>query len=131
MKYGEAKKQLYQSVRTGEQDSIDSDVNVIRLQHEGTKILPAGVIRDCLKFAGVFIGDERKVSEALVNAVAGPRSKLRNRMVPFLNSPLVKLQHKLCILQSAAGERSLCCHFGRGQSKEQVRRAFEEAEILN
>jgi hypothetical protein len=51
-------------------------------------------------------------------------------MVPFLSSPLVKLQHKLCILQSAAGERSLCNHFGRGQSKEQVRRAFEEAEIL-
>ncbi len=36
VKYGEAKKQLYQSERTGDQASIDSDVDVIRLRHEGT-----------------------------------------------------------------------------------------------
>ena len=51
-------------------------------------------------------------------------------VVPFLNSPLVKLQHKLCIAQWAAGERSLCGHLGRGQSKAQAQRAFEQAEIL-
>ena len=55
---------------------------------------------------------------------------MKNRMVPFLNSPLVKLQSKLCILQQAAGERSLFCHLARGQSKEQARRAFERAEII-
>ena len=52
-----------------------------------------------------------------------------NRMVPFLNSPLVKLQSKLCILQHAAGERPLCGYLARGQSKAQARRAFERAEI--
>ncbi len=41
LKYGEAKKQLYQSKRTGTQTSNDTDVDVIRLRHEGTKILPA------------------------------------------------------------------------------------------
>jgi hypothetical protein len=40
-----------------------------------------------------------------------------------------KLQSKLCILQQAAGERSLFGHLARGQSKEQARRAFERAEI--
>ena len=100
LKYGEAKKQLYQSARTGDQASIDSDIDVIRLRHKGTAILQAGVNRNFLKFAGICIGDTDKVSEALVNAVAGPRSKLRTRMIPFLNSPLVKLQHKLCIMQS-------------------------------
>ncbi len=47
LKYGlgEAKKQLYQSKRTRDQSSIDSDVDVIRLRHEGTQILPAGVNR--------------------------------------------------------------------------------------
>ncbi len=114
LKYGEAKKQLYQAERSGDhwQASIDSDVDVIRLRHEGTQILPAGVNRNCLKFAGIFtMGDPGKVSVALERAVAGPRSKLTNRMVPFLNSPLVNLQpeNKLCILHhdAAAGERSL------------------------
>ncbi len=37
LKYGEAKKQLYQSKRTGDQVPIDSDVDVIRLRHEGTQ----------------------------------------------------------------------------------------------
>ena len=47
LKYGEAtrKKQLYQSERTGGQNSIDTDVDAIRLRYEpeGTKHLPAGV----------------------------------------------------------------------------------------
>jgi hypothetical protein len=103
LKYGEAKKQLYQSKRTGDQTSIDTDVDVIRLQHEGTgtrrRILPAGVNRKSLKFAGITLGDPDEVSAALVKAVAGDRSKLKTRMIPFLNSPLVKLQHwhKFCI----------------------------------
>jgi hypothetical protein len=43
LKYGEAKKQLYQSERTADQASIDTDVDVIRLRHEGTRTLnPAG-----------------------------------------------------------------------------------------
>jgi hypothetical protein len=130
LKYGEAKKQLYQSERTGAQTSIDTDVDVIRLRHEGTKILPAGVNRDFLKFAGIRIGNEGKVSAALVKAVTGDRSKLRNRMLPFLNSSLVTLQNKLVILQRAAGERSLYNHLARGHSEEQAREAFEQAEIL-
>ena len=128
LKYGEAKKQLYQSKRTGTQTSIDTDVDVIRLQHEGTKILPAEVNRKSLKFAGITLGDPDEVSAALVNVVAGSRSKLNTRMLPFLNSTLVKLQHKFCILQWAAGRRSLCGYLARGQSKEQTRRAFEEGE---
>ena len=88
LKYGEAKKQLYQSERTADQASIDTDVDVIRLRHEGTKILPAGVNRECLKFAGICIGNEGKVSAALVKAVTAGRSKLRKRMIPFLNSAL-------------------------------------------
>ena len=127
LKYGEAKKQLYQSERTGAQTSIDTDVDVIRLRHEGTKILPAGVNRDFLKFAGIRIGNEGKVSAALVKAVTGDRSKLRNRMLPFLNSSLVTLQNKLVILQRAAGERSLYNHLARGHSEEQAREAFEQA----
>ena len=123
-------KQLYQSKRTGTQTSNDTDVDVIRLRHEGTKILPAGVNRKSLKFAGITLGDPDEVSAALVNAVAGSRSKLNTRMLPFLNSTLVKLQHKFCILQWAAGRRSLCGHLARGQSKEQTRRAFEEGDIL-
>jgi hypothetical protein len=118
LKYGEAKKQLYQSERTGAQTSIDTvtDVDMIRLRHEpeGTKILPAGVNRSYLKFAGICIGNEDKVSAALVKAVTGDRSKLTNRMIPFLNSPLVTLQNKLVILQSAAGERPLYNHLARG-----------------
>jgi hypothetical protein len=51
-------------------------------------------------------------------------------MIPFLNSPLVSLQHKLCILQSAAGERSLFNFLARGQSKEQAQSAFWHAENL-
>jgi hypothetical protein len=130
LKYGEAKKQLYQSKRTGTQTSIDTDVDVIRLQHEGTKILPAEVNRKSLKFAGITLGDPDEVSAALVNAVAGSRSKLNTRMLPFLNSTLVKLQHKFCIWQWAAGRRSLCGYLARGQSKEQTRRAFEEGDTL-
>jgi hypothetical protein len=130
LKYGEAKKQLYQSERTGAQTSIDTDVDIIRLRHEGTKILPAGVNREYLKFAGICIGNEGKVSAALVKAVTGDRSKLRNRMIPFLNSPLVRLQNKLVILQEAAGERSLYNHLARGHSEEQAREAFEQAETL-
>jgi hypothetical protein len=77
LKYGEAKKLLYQSTRTEDQDSIDSDVNVIRLRYEGTKILPAGVNHDSLfQFAGIVIGDKDMVSDALLKAVAGPNSKL-------------------------------------------------------
>jgi hypothetical protein len=103
---------------------------MIRLRHEGTKILPAGVNRNYLKFAGICIGNEGKVSAALVKAVTGDRSKLTNRMIPFLNSPLVTLQNKLVILQRAAGERSLYNHLARGHSEEQAREAFEQAEIL-
>ena len=51
-------------------------------------------------------------------------------MIPFLNSPLVKLQHKLIIMQFAAGERTLCGFLGRGQTKVQAQRAFEQAEML-
>jgi hypothetical protein len=137
LKYGEAKKQLYQSERTGAQTSIDtdSDVDMIRLRHEGTnlKILPAGVNRNYLKFAGICIGNEGKVSAVLVKAVTGDRSKLTNRMIPFLNlnSPLVTLQNKLVIQQWAAGERSLYNHLARGHSEEQAREAFEQAEILS
>ena len=130
LKYGQAKKQLYQSERTGAQTSIDTDVDVIRLRHEGTKILPAGVNREYLKFAGICSGNEGKVSAALVKAVTGDRSKLRKRMIPFLNSPLVTLQNKFVILQWAAGERSLYNHLARGHSEEQAREAFEQAEIL-
>jgi hypothetical protein len=63
LKYGEAKKQLYQSERTGDQASIESDVDVIRLRYEGTKILPTGVNRSFLKFAGAFVlvGDPGQV----------------------------------------------------------------------
>ncbi|MFN9897847.1 MAG: hypothetical protein ACK55Z_03430, partial [bacterium] len=43
LRYGEAKKQLYQSERTGDQGSIDTDLDTIRLRYEGTKHLPAGV----------------------------------------------------------------------------------------
>ncbi len=103
---------------------------MIRLRHEGTKILPAGVNGEYLKFAGICIGNEGKVSAALVKAVTGERSKLRKRMIPFLNSPLVTLQNKLVILQWAAGERSLCNSLARGHSEEQARAAFEQAEIL-
>ncbi len=75
------------------------------------------------------MGNKGKVSAALVRAVTGPRSKLNNRMIPFLNlnSPLVTLQNKLAILQSAAGERSLCGYLlvARGHSAEQAREAFE------
>jgi hypothetical protein len=111
---------------------IHSDVDEIRLRHEGTQILPARVNRECLKFAGICIGNEGKVSAALVKAVIGPRSKLRNRMIPFLNSPLVTLQNKFVILQLAGGERSLCGYLARGQSAEQApsRVACEETEIL-
>jgi hypothetical protein len=66
LKYGEAKKQLYQSERTGTQTSIDTDVDLIRLQHEGTRILQAGVNRKSLKFAGITLGDLDEVSAALV-----------------------------------------------------------------
>ena len=41
LKYGEAKKQLYQSERTGDQASIDSDIDVIRRRYKGTEILQA------------------------------------------------------------------------------------------
>jgi hypothetical protein len=101
LKYGDAKKRLYDSERTAAQTSIDSDIDVIRLPHAGTIHQPAGVNRDYLKFAGIFIGETSKVSEALQKAVAGPRSKLRNCMIPFLNSPLVSLQHRsaACILR--------------------------------
>ena len=70
------------------------------------------------------------MSDALVKAVVGPRSKLKTRMVPFLNSPLVNLQHKLCILQLAAGPRTLCGFLCRGQTKAQAQTAFEQADIL-
>ena len=130
LKYGEAKKQLYQSERTGDQASIDSDIDLLRLHHEGTETLQAGVNRNCLKFAGICIGNTDKVSDALVKAVVGSRSKLKTRMVPFLNSPLVNLQHKLCILQLAAGPRTLCGFLCRGQTKAQAQTAFEQADIL-
>ena len=55
LKYGVAKKRLYQSERTEDQSSIDTDVDTIRLRHEGTKHLPAGVNRNYLKYAGIFI----------------------------------------------------------------------------
>ncbi len=47
---------------------------MIRLRHEGTQTLPAGVSRGCLKFAGILMGNKGKVSAALVKAVTGPRS---------------------------------------------------------
>jgi hypothetical protein len=112
---------------------------VIRLPHAGTIHLPAGVNRDYLNFAGIFIGETSKVSEALqkARAVAGPRSNLRNCMIRFLNSPLVSLQHRLCIMHFAGGQRPLVNHFARGQTKEQglqgsqcfsLRRAFDPGQ---
>ncbi len=66
------------------------------------------------------MGNKGKVSAALVKAVTGPRSKLRNRMIPFLNSPLVTvtIQNKFVILQLAAGEGSLCGYLRLARSLE-------------
>jgi hypothetical protein len=83
LKYGEAKKRLWQSERTGDhRASIDSDVDALRLNHEGTRHLPlaAGVNRGCLRFAGTYIGEPSKVSGALKKSRppfnAGPNSRL-------------------------------------------------------
>ena len=81
LKYGEAKKRLWQSERTGDhRASIDSDVDAPRLNHEGTRHLPlaAGVNRGCLKFAGTYIGEPSKVSGALKKSVQC-RSKLETQ----------------------------------------------------
>jgi hypothetical protein len=129
----------------GDQASIDADVDAIRLRHEGTvtRYLPAasGVNRDCLKFAVRNLsrrdwqGDSsaRKGSSKSKQARRGAHfklAKLRDRLTvtrpPFLNSPLVTLQNKLRILQSAAEERSLALpvfnNFARGQSREHLTR---------
>ena len=57
----------------------------------------------CVRFAGAQIGALRYVQDALRRTVAGPNSKLRQRMVPFARSSLVSTQHKLAILHLAAG----------------------------
>jgi hypothetical protein len=60
------------------------------------------------------MGDRDKVNGAQVNAVAGPRSKLRNRMIPFLNSPLaLRLETSEQILHLAIGgslRREIKCY---------------------
>ena len=42
-----------------------------------------------MRFAGAHIGTLKFVQEALKKTVAGPNSKLRQRMVPFAKSSLV------------------------------------------
>ena len=44
---------LFQSERNGDQAPIDSDVDVTRLNYEGTMHLPTGVNRGSVKFAGL------------------------------------------------------------------------------
>ena len=99
-------------------------------QHEGTISLAGRVCRTCVRFAGAYIGTLRHVQKALERAVAGPTSKLRMRMQPFLNSNLVTTQDKLSILQYAAGPRSLAGHLARVQSEIQVARAFKLGDEL-
>ena len=101
-------------------------------QHEleGTISLAGRVSRTCVRFAGAYIGTLRHVQKALERAVAGPTSKLRMRMQPFLNSNLVTTQDKLSILQYAAGPRSLAGHLARVQSEIQVARAFKLGDEL-
>ena len=52
LEYGE-KRLLFQSERNGDQAPIDSDVDVTRLNYEGTMHLPTGVNRGSVKFAGL------------------------------------------------------------------------------
>ncbi len=67
-------------------------------------------------------------------AVAGPNSKLRQRMVPLAGSSIVptRTQHKLAILpvHRAAGGRTLVGYLARAQSAEQVAEAFELGDEL-
>jgi hypothetical protein len=64
-----------------------------------------------------------KIQAALENAMAGPHSKLRKRMIPFLTLGVASAQ-----AQHPAVERSLAGHFVRGQSKEQVDSAIQLAD---
>ena len=52
LEYGE-RRLLFQSERNGDQAPIDSDVDVTRLNYEGTMHLPTGVNRGSVKFAGL------------------------------------------------------------------------------
>ena len=88
------------------------------------------VTRTCVRFAGAYIGTLKFVQEALKKAVAGPNSKLRQRMIPFARSSLVSAQHKLAILHRAAGGRTLVGFLARAQSAEQVAEAFELGDEL-
>ncbi len=77
------------------QASAAADVENFLPLYEGTTSLMGKVCRTCVSFAGGEIGTLRYVQEALKKAVAGPNSKLRQRMVPFAGSSLVSTQHKL------------------------------------
>jgi hypothetical protein len=131
LEYGDEKKLIYQSYRTADdQASVAADVENFLPLHEGTVSLVGKVTRTCVRFAGAYIGTLKFVQEALKKAVAGPNSKLRQRMVPFARSSLVSTQHKLAILHRAAGGRTLVGHLARAQSAEQVAEAFELGDEL-
>jgi hypothetical protein len=127
------KKLIYQSYRTADdQASVAADVENFLPLYEGTVSLVGKVTRTCVRFAGAHwhIGTRKFVQEALKKAVAGPNSKLRQRMVPLARSSLVPTQHKLAILHRAAGGRTLVGHLARAQSAEQVAEAFELGDEL-
>jgi hypothetical protein len=131
LEYGDEKKLIYQSYRTADdQASVAADVEKFLPLHEGTVSLVGKVTRTCVRFAGAHIGTLKFVQEALKKTVAGPNSKLRQRMVPFTRSSLVSTQQKLAILHRAAGGRTLVGHLARAQSAEQVAEAFELGDEL-
>ena len=135
LEYGAEKKLIYQSYRTADdQASVAADVENFLPLHEGTvsllDSLVGKVTRTCVRFAGAHIGTLKFVQEALKKAVAGPNSKLRQRMVPFARSSLVPTQHKLAILHRAAGGRALVGNLARAQSAEQIAEAFELGDEL-
>ena len=131
LEYGDEKKLIYQSYRTADdQVSAAADVENFLPHHEGTASLAGKVTRTSVRFAGAHIGTLKFVQEALKKTVAGPNSKLRQRMVPFAKSSLVSTQHKLAILHRAAGGRTLAGYLARTQSAEQVAEAFELGDEL-
>ncbi len=130
LEYGDEKKLMYQSERTEDRASAAADVENFLPLHEGTVSLVGKVCRTCVKFAGAHIGTLKYVREALKKTVAGPNSKLRQRMVPFARSSLVSTQHKLAILHRAARGRTLVGFLARAQSAEQVAEAFDLGDEL-
>jgi hypothetical protein len=110
-----SKKFIYQSYRTADDQAspVAADDESFLPLHEGTVSLVGNVTRTCVRFAGAHIGTLKFVQEAPKKAVAGPNSKLRQRMVPFARSSLVPTQHKLAILHRAAGGRTLVGHLAR------------------